>query len=47
MTILQLTWTIIFAIALFLFAIVEIIVVVGGAGDLFHMMKALLKNKVE
>lgn len=47
MTNLQLTWTIVFAIAFFLFAVVEIAVVVGGARDLFHMMKVLLKKKEE
>lgn len=45
MTLLQLSWTIIFAIALLLFTIVEIVVVIGGAKNLLHMMKALLKNK--
>ncbi|UCE04928.1 MAG: hypothetical protein JSW07_15065 [bacterium] len=43
MTTLQTIWTIIFAIAVLLFLVVEIVVVIGGARDLVHMMKVLVR----
>lgn len=44
MTTIQIIWTIIFAIAVFLFLVVEITVVIGGAANLVHMIKVLIGN---
>jgi len=44
MTATQTIWTIIFVIALLLFLVVEIVVVIGGARDVIHLMKVLLNN---
>lgn len=41
MTGLQITWTIVFAVAVLLFLVVEIVVVVGGARDLKDMVQSL------
>jgi hypothetical protein len=38
------TWTVVFALSVLLFLAVELVVVVGGARDLFYMMKALLRD---
>ena len=45
MTFYQTFWTIIFTIAVLLFLIVEIVVIIGGAWNLAHMMKILIKTK--
>ena len=45
MTVAQTIWTIIFAIAVLLFLIVEIVVIIGGARNLIDMMKFLKKAK--
>ena len=45
MTLAQTMWTIIFAIAILLFLIVEIVVIIGGAWNLMHTMKFLIKTK--
>lgn len=47
MTVAQTIWTIIFAIAVLLFLIVEIVVIIGGAWNLTHMLKFLIKTKNE
>lgn len=38
----QTAWTLIFGIAVFLFFLVEVVVVVGGARDIGDMMRALM-----
>ena len=38
----QTTWTWIFGIAVFLFFLVEVVVVVGGARDIGDMMRSLM-----
>ena len=45
MTLAQTIWTIIFVVAVLLFVIVEIVVIIGGAWNLTHMMKFLIKTK--
>ena len=45
MTFYQTFWTIIFAVAVLLFPIVEVVVIIGGAWNLAHMMKILIRNK--
>ncbi|MEE4311709.1 MAG: hypothetical protein V2J62_07540 [candidate division KSB1 bacterium] len=45
MTAAQTIWTTIFAIAVLLFLIVEIVVIIGGAWNLIDMMKFLKKAK--
>jgi hypothetical protein len=37
----QMFWTSIFAISVFLFFLVEIVVVIGGIGDIQSMMRSL------
>jgi len=45
MTGLQLGWTIVFAVAVFLFLVVEIVVIIGGAGNIVDMLKSLLRSR--
>ena len=45
MTGLQLGWSIVFAIAVLLFLVVEVVVVIGGAGNIVDMLKALLRDR--
>lgn len=44
MTGLQTAWTAVLAIAVLLFVGVEIVVVVGGAGDIADMLRTLLRR---
>ena len=45
MTGLQLGWTIVFAAAVFLFLAVEVVVIIGGAGNIIDMLKSLLRSR--
>ena len=47
MTGLQLGWTIVFALAVFLFLVVEVVVIIGGAGNIIDMLKSLLRSRDE
>ncbi len=47
MTGLQITWTIIFIISIVLFLGVEIVVVIGGAGNVIDMMRSLLQSAAD
>ena len=44
-------WTVVFAVAVLLFLVVEVVVVVGGAGDIVAMVRSLVeyrrKNEVD
>ena len=38
-------WTVVFAIAVLLFLVVEVVVVVGGAGDIVAMVRSLVEHR--
>lgn len=38
-------WTVVFGVAVVLFVIVEVVVVIGGAGDIVDMVRSLLKHR--
>ena len=40
-------WTVVFAVAVVLFLIVEVVVVVGGAGDIVAMVRSLIEHRRE
>jgi hypothetical protein len=40
-------WTVVFAIAVLLFLVVEVVVVVGGAGDVVAMVRSLVEHRRE
>ena len=44
MTGLQTVWTAVFAVAVVLFVAVEVVVMVGGAGDIADMLRTLLRQ---
>ena len=45
MTGLALFWTAIFAIAVLFFLVVEVVVVIGGAGDIADMLRSLRRDR--
>ena len=47
MTGIQLFWTVVFAIAVLCFLVVEVVVVIGGAGNIVDMVKSLLEHRSE
>ena len=38
-------WTVVFAVAVLLFLVVEVVVVVGGAGDIVAMVRSLVEHR--
>ena len=47
MTGIQLFWTVVFAIAVLCFLVVEVVVVIGGAGNIADMVRSLLEHRSE